>query len=484
MNTKSQKSEFNALGFSKWLTDKLQCVGIRTPSEVQRNAAAVILNRAERRDLFACSRTGSGKTLAYILPILELLVKDPRPYFALVLAPTRELARQIYDVITLLTGNNSANSGNTLIVKTILVIGGGNYGTGDSNEESQGLWVGKPNIIVATPGRLLDILQNRNYLDVCGSLTTLNFEILVLDEADQLITAGFCEQLKNILEFIDSNEKGNHRRQTLVFSATLTPALEHLTSLITSKDPSRQPVIINLLPTVADIKQEIATNPDLDQRYILCPEYVKTAYLVECLLDLCFKQMIIFCATKKEAKLIHKVLITLGFDGTDFGFKPVLLNADLKQSLRFAAIEKFKSLKSRILVTTDLASRGLDLPQVDLIINYNCPKSATTYVHRVGRTCPSKYKGKSVTFITQYDINLLQSIESFIGKKLEKETAIDEENITTILKQVAVAIKDAEIRIEQEEHELTERKPLDQKRKKKLAEESEEKTSKQSKSGS
>ncbi|RWS24215.1 DEAD box ATP-dependent RNA helicase-like protein 2 [Leptotrombidium deliense] len=518
-------SEFSSLGLSNWLCEKLQSLGIKYPSDIQKSTAPVILNQKEKRDVFACSRTGSGKTLAYILPILEVLVKDPRPYFALILAPTRELAHQIYEVISLLTGKSSAKCGNTLLVKTILVIGGGNYGTGDSNEESQGLWFGKPNIIVATPGRLLDILENRNYLDVCGMRRTLHFEMLVLDEADQLITAGFCEQLKNILEFIDTNKGERRRRQTLVFSATLTPALEHLTSMISSKDSSHQPHIVNLLPTLSTIKQELATNPDLDQRYVLCPEYVKAAYLVECLLDLRFKQMILFCGTKKEARLLHKVLITLGFDSDDFGFKPVLLNADLRQNLRFAAIEKFKSLKSRVLVTTDLASRGLDLPQVDLIINYNCPKSATTYVHRVGRTCrkpelvskdsesktevvvpesdetesdgksrkkrvkssnfvssaAAKYKGKSVTFVTQYDINLVQSIESFIGKKLEKETAIDEDNITAILKQVAVALKDAEIRIEEEDRSLNENRVLQvlEKEKKKKRRMESRKTSKQ-----
>ena len=248
------------------------------------------------------------------------------------------------------------------------------------------MWLGKPNIIVATPGRLLDQIVNRNYLDVCGSSKSFKFEILVLDEADQLITAGFCEQIKNLLIWID-NESQNYRRQTLVFSATLTPALEKLKEIILNKDEQFQPFVVNLLPSFDMVKLEIATNPNLDQRYLLCPFGVKPAYLVECLLDLDFKQLIIFCGTKKETRLIFKVLITLGLNGKDFGFDPIILNSDLKQSLRFAAIDKFKSLKSRVLVTTDLASRGLDLPLVDLIINYNCPKSAISYVHRVGRTC-------------------------------------------------------------------------------------------------
>lgn len=375
------------------------------------------------------------------------------------------------------------------------------------------MWLGKPNIIVATPGRFLDQIINRNYLNFCGTMRSFKFDILVLDEADQLITAGFSDQMRQLLDWIDSKEAGNHRRQTVVLSATLTPALEKLKEIFSAKDKDSQPFVVNILPTIDKVKQELATNPYLDQRYFLCPHAVKPAFLVEALLDLDFKQLIIFCATKKEAKLIHKILMTLGFSGKDFNFDPVLLNSDLKQTLRFAAIDKFKSLKSRILVTTDLASRGLDLPLVDLVINYNCPKSAISYVHRVGRTCrkpdvssttigpsasdlamdeereddsqsnskdksepddnvdgngeklkPKKFKvksktlGKSITLISQYDIELLKNIESFIGIKMEKELGIDENNVEDILKQVAYAVKDAEIAIEQEQSQMEELK--------------------------
>ena len=486
-------ASFYDLGLNSWLITSLKQLGINKPSMIQREAIPAITSDS-RKHVFACSRTGSGKTLAYLLPIVQLLVEDPRPYFALILAPTRELAYQINEMITVLTQSSNA-------VKSLLIIGG------QDEEEINDLWFGKPNIIVATPGRLLDHFKNRNYLDVCGQQSTIKFDILVLDEADQLISAGFCEQMKDILTYLDDVLTTNgikHRRQTLVFSATLTFALEQLEKLIMQKSPDEQPVVINLLPTIDEVKVELATNPDLDQRYVLCPESVKMVYLVECLLDLAFRQLIIFCSTKKEAKLIHRVLLGLGFGGSEFNFNPVLLNSDMQQKLRFAALDKFKSLKSKVLVTTDLANRGLDLPQVDLIINYNCPKSAIIYVHRVGRTCrkpdfnsepivgkleiededeqpqssgvskkknkknddpnrlrpkqsqshlSSKYLGKSVTLITQYDIDLFKSIEGFIGVKMGKETGIDEENINTIIKQVAVAIKDAEIRIEQEESE-------------------------------
>lgn len=484
---------FSSLGLSNWLIKSLSRLGIRKPSIIQSKTIPLILS-SKRTNVFGCSRTGSGKTLAFLLPIIELLVRDPRPYFALILSPTRELANQIHEMISALTAT-------TFALKSLLVIGG------QEREEAQGLWFGKPNIVVATPGRLVDMFYNRNFLDVCGQKTSLRFDCLVMDEADQLISSGFAQQIKDILSFLDQmTENSSYKRQTLLFSATLTTALEELQKLVAKKSSDEQPVVVNLLPTVDQIKKELATNPDLDQRYILCPESVKLVYLVECILDLSFRQSILFCATKKEAKLIYKVLISLGFEGPDFNLNPVLLNADMKQNLRFAALEKFRSLKSKILVTTDLANRGLDLPQVDLIINYNCPKSATVYVHRVGRTCRKpdfktdpneiktnyrpqesntddednemeskakrfkrdktnalkpkksktplelKYLGKSVTLITQYDIDLFKSIENFIGIKMEQQV-IDEKSVLSIMKQVSVAIKDAEIRLEHEEQE-------------------------------
>jgi ATP-dependent RNA helicase DDX49/DBP8 len=447
-----------------------------------------------RKDVFACSRTGSGKTLAYVLPILEILVKDPRPYFALILAPTRELAYQINDMIKILTGSRGSSS---FVIKSLLVIGGGNYGDGVNTDEARGLWFGKPNIVVATPGRFLDQLENRNQIDLCGGLKTLSFDMLVMDEADQLISTNFAQQIKSILDWLDANDikhlggmtvSRQKKRQTLVFSATLTDALEELQKVVTRRDPSNQPVVINLLPTMDKIMKNLKTNPDLDQRYVLCPENAKLVYLMEILLDLSFRQTIIFCYSKDEARLIHRVLLNLGFSGEDFKLNPVLLNSKMKQSLRFAALDMFKALKSRILVTTDLANRGLDIPQVDLVINYNVPRLPITYVHRVGRTCrdpdfeedveakplkdeesstsktestskKKKYTGKSVTMVTQYDIHLIQAIEEFIGLKLEKEEGIDEDNVVSIMKQVGIAVKEAELAIEFEDEERNSKRP-------------------------
>jgi superfamily II DNA/RNA helicase len=514
-------SEFAKLGISQWLITGLKALNISEPTAVQRRAIPQIFSvksdGTTRRDVFACSHTGSGKTLAYVLPILELLVRDPRPYYALILAPTRELAYQINEMIKILAG--TASSGGAMLVKSLLVIGGGQYGDGVVREEGRGLWFGKPNIVVATPGRLLDHLTNRNQIQFCGSLRTLSFDVLVLDEADHLISDSFSQQVTGILEWLDTNEMQHlngetpfkqKKRQTLVFTATLTEALQQLSDVIAKRDPTNRPTVINLLPTPDRLTAELRTNPHLDQRYLLCPFNVKHAYLVECLMDLTFRQLIIFCKSKREARLVHRMLLNLGFSGKEFCFNPVLLNSDMKQSIRFASLDLFKALKSRILVTTDLANRGLDIPQVDLVINFSCPRQPINYVHRVGRTCrmpdfgeeehvshetsrlrphaeqgpdsesdgsktlpadsekrspPDQnqgygnkvnrskrhsrpIRGKSVTMVSQYDILLIRKIEEFIGIKLQKEDGLDEDNVVSILTQVGLAVKEAQLSLE------------------------------------
>jgi len=280
---------WNQTVISPWLIRSLSALNIQEPSKIQSKAIPAILSLKSdgktRKDVFGCSRTGSGKTLAFVLPILEILGRDPRPYFALILAPTRELAYQINDMIKVLTG-----SGGGLVVKSLLVVGGGTYGDGVQKDEARGLWFGKPNIVVATPGRFLDQLENRNQLDLCGSIKTLSFDMLVMDEADQLISSNFSRQIKGILDWLDRNEVKNlngmtpfqqKKRQTLVFSATLSEALEDLQTVITRRDPNNRPVVINLLPSMDKLKKYLKTNPDLDRRSILCLVNVKHEYLVK-----------------------------------------------------------------------------------------------------------------------------------------------------------------------------------------------------------
>lgn len=382
------------------------------------------------------------------------------------------------------------------MIKTLLMIGGGKTGLQTNETEIQGFWSGKPNIVVSTPGKLVDQLTNRNFSEHTGHKSALRFDFLVLDEADLLIGPTFGQQLGEILSAIDEHGSGNNR-QTLVLSATLTSALEQLQKMFSkSEDDKLKPVLINLLPTIDEIKLDIASNPNLDQRYIICPEAMKPAYLIQCLSDISFKQAIIFCNSTKQALLLHKLMLNLGFDEPEVKCHPVLLVGNKDQKERLKSLEKFKSLKSRIMVATGgLAGRGLDLPQVDLVIQYNCPSNPVDYIHRVGRTCrkidftqinelekikanikslmsrggkeveaqqivedykhknkktrlskaASRHLGKSILFITQYDIDLLKNIEKFVNIKLSEEDEVDVDNVTNILKPVAIALKDAEL---------------------------------------
>lgn len=558
-NTGSGWKKFSESPLSPWLKKHLASVNIERPSPIQMQVIQAIMSpsgKRIRRNVFGCSPTGTGKTLSYVLPLLHFLTQDLRPYYALILAPTRELAYQIYEIIRVLTGSTAKDNSATMI-KTLLMIGGGKNGLQSGETEIQGFWQGKPNIVVATPGKMVDQLTQRNFLKESGHRSALRFDFLVLDEADLLIGPTFANQLKDILEAIDEHGCGQNTRQTLVLSATLTSALETLQKMFAAKDDeSLKPVSINLLPTLDEMKAEVANNPNLDQRYIICPDAMKPAYLIQALSDLSFKQAIIFCSATRQATLLHKLMVNLGFDEEEVKCHPVLLVGNNDQKQRLKALEKFKSVKSRIMVATGgLAGRGLDLPQVDLVIQYNCPTNPVDYIHRVGRTCRkidfvqidkierirlhveslealrskgekatkkseittstnqavksrdqekvteiskevdsngekplgasqqqqtssggmdddlkhkskrsklskaiTQYYGKSIVMITQYDVELLKNIESFVNIRLEEEDELDVDNVTSILKPVAIALKDAELSLIQEQNTSNEKR--------------------------
>lgn len=567
MSTSGWKT-FSESPLNPWLKRHLASVKIERPSPIQLQLITAIMSSSGkriRRNVFGCSPTGTGKTLAYVLPLLHFLTQDLRPYYALILAPTRELAYQIYEIIRILTGSNAKDSSSTMI-KTLLMIGGGKTGLQTNETELQGFWNSKPNIVVATPGRMGDQLTKRNFLEHSGHRSALRFDFLVLDEADLLIGPTFATQLKEVLQAIDEHGSGSNR-QTLVLSATLTSALEQLQQMFSNDDnEALKPVNINLLPSIEEVKLEIAGNPNLDQRYVICPEAMKPAYLIQALSDISFKQTIVFCSSTRQAMLLHKLMINLGFDEPDVKCHPVLLVGNKDQKQRLRALERFKSLKSRIMIATGgLAGRGLDLPQVDMVIQYNCPTNPVDYIHRVGRTCrkidfaridevekvranierlrkkkPSikaenedddeqqlvtretsaidrndkecdktdnkddeepagtsarhndrgpkdvneldksteqlvdelrhkakraklskavtRYYGKAILFITQYDIELLKNIEDFVNIKLTEEDELDIDNVANILKPVAIAMKDAELSLIEEQNAINEKR--------------------------
>ncbi|KAI6072388.1 putative ATP-dependent RNA helicase DDX49 [Aix galericulata] len=297
----------------------------------------------------------------------------------------------------------------------------------------------KPHVVIATPGRLADHLRSSNTF----SLKKLKF--LVLDEADRLFEQGcadFTADLEVILEAVPA------RRQTLLFSATLTATLSELKSLAMNK------------PFFWEAESEVRTVEELDQRYLLVPEAVKDAYLVHLIQTFQDEHedwsVIIFTKTCKECQILNMML-------RKFKFPSVALHSMMKQRQRFAALAKFKSSIFKILIATDLAARGLDIPTVQVVINHNTPGLPKIYIHRVGRTARAGRNGMAITMVTQYDIHLVHAIEEEIKMKLQ-EFSVEERFVLDILTHVNVTRRECEIELEcmdfDEKKEINKRKQM------------------------
>ncbi|KAK6736415.1 hypothetical protein RB195_019226 [Necator americanus] len=395
------------LGLSSWLIQQLTAMRVVKPTPVQANCIPQIL---QGRDVLGCAKTGTGKTLAFVLPILNELAVDPYGIFSLILAPTRELASQIYDQFVAL--------GKPISLKVSLITGGRSL-IDQANELTA-----RPHVVVATPGRLADHIESNS--DGLGQLFK-KIQIFVLDEADQMLDGQYSEQLKIIFLAIPK------KRRTLLFSATITSAITKLHQISVRK------------PYFFEDKQEIATVERLEQKYVLCPVAVKDAYLVYVVKNFCERNgnssVIVFAQTCRECQALAYM-----FEG--LGFKVGSLHSQIEQRLRTAALNSFRSKILRVLICTDVASRGLDIPHVDLVVNHNVPKCPKTYVHRVGRSARAGRYGSALTFVTQYDVVLLQAVEKLIGVKL-KELQVSDRKVTRYVTKVLVAKREAELRLQQ-----------------------------------
>ncbi|KAG8594857.1 hypothetical protein GDO81_001343 [Engystomops pustulosus] len=372
-----------------------------------------------------CAKTGSGKTAAFVLPILQKLSEDPYGIFCLVLTPTRELAYQIAEQFRVL--------GKPLGLKDCIIVGG-------MDMVSQALELSKkPHVVIATPGRLADHIRSSN------TFSMKRIKFLVMDEADRLLEQGctdFTEELQVILGAIPA------KRQTLLFSATLTDTLQELKSVAMNK------------PFFWESTSEVKTVEQLDQKYLLVPEKVKDAYLVHLIQKFQDEHedwsIIIFTSTCKDCQILNMML-------RRFNFPSIALHSMMKQKERFAALGRFKSSFYKILIATDLASRGLDIPTVQVVINHNTPGLPKIYIHRVGRTARAGRSGLAITLVTQYDIHLVHSIEEQIKMKLI-EYAVKESEVLNILTQVNVTRRACEIKLEgtdfDEKKEINKRKQL------------------------
>lgn len=342
------------LGISSFLIETTALLGYQDPTPVQRTYIPRIL---AGEIVQAKAPTGTGKTAAYVIPLVELLSRDPFGVYALVLTPTRELALQIEQQILAF--------GARMNVKTECIVGGK-----DLVSQGQALAKRRPHFVVATPGRLGDLLScHEDVRSVFG-----NIRHLVLDESDCLReTQG--EELQAVLELLPTT------LQPLEFSATLQGV------------------------------ETVGERAELGETFILTPDAMRDAYLLVLLKRFTEKSVIVFTATCERAEALARLLTELHLH-----CRP--LHSLISQRERNANLDEFRSERVPILIATDVASRGLDLPQVEVVINHNFPRSSVLYTHRIGRTGRAGKKGLAVSLVTQYDVELVLNVENKLGTKL------------------------------------------------------------------
>ncbi|GBC08336.1 hypothetical protein RclHR1_08030013 [Rhizophagus clarus] len=369
--SKSEEKTFASLGIIEPLCKACEQCKYKTPTEIQAEAIPWAL---QGRDIIGLAQTGSGKTAAFALPILQALWEAPQQLFACVLAPTRELAYQISESIESL--------GSIIGVRCTVIVGG-------MDMMSQAIALSKkPHIIVATPGRLQDHLENTK------GFSLRNLKYLVMDEADKLLDMDFGPVIDKILKVIPKE------RNTFLFSATMTTKVAKL----------QRASLMN--PVKVEVSSKYSTVSTLLQYYLFFPFKHKDCYLVYLCNELAGNSIIIFTRTCNDTQRLTLILRNLGFPA-------IPLHGQLSQTKRLGSLNKFKAGNRNILVATDVASRGLDIPLVDVVINFDIPANSKDYIHRVGRTARAGRSGKSITLVTQYDVELLQRIEHVIGKKMD-----------------------------------------------------------------
>ncbi|KAG0001679.1 hypothetical protein BGZ79_004329 [Entomortierella chlamydospora] len=405
---------FSQLGLASWLVNALKAMSITSPSEIQTKCIPEIL---KGRDVIGGAKTGSGKTAAFALPILQKLSEDPYGVFAVILTPTRELAFQIAEQFNVL--------GKSINLKDVVIVGGLDMMT-------QAIALSKrPHIIIATPGRLRDHINSSK-----DAMHLSKVKFLVLDEADRLLTETFAEDLGGILEVLPK------KRQTLLFTATMTDAVLELaqpnpedatTNRPSSSSSSSSSSSAKPPPFVYQCKTSVSTVSTLTQSYIFIPSHLRETYLTYLLRsdDFAKKSTIIFCGRCRTAETLRVMLRELGIACT-------ALHSEMSQQERLNSLAKFRGGITSVLIATDVGSRGLDIPSVLLVMNYDIPRDPTDYIHRVGRTARAGRGGQAISIVTERDISLVQDIESRINKTMG-EFPVPENKALELLNEVSSA---------------------------------------------
>ncbi len=369
--------KFSEMGLKKEIVDALSEEGLVDAFTIQETAMPHILNG---EDLIGQAHTGSGKTFAFSLPIIHKIDPSVKGVTALILVPTRELALQVTEEIK--------RAAKYTGVKAIEIYGG------VSINRQFDLLKWAQQIIVATPGRLIDLMNRR-------AVSLNNVKFLVLDEADRMLDMGFIDDIEFIIRHVPKN------RQTLLFSATMPKEIVRLSERY-MKNP------IKILLDEDDLSVEL-----VDQAYLVVDERRKLDHLSEILKTIKGK-VLIFCSTKYRTRRLDRDLHMRGFRTTS-------IHGDLSQNQREYAMQRFRDGKTQILVATDVAARGIDIPDIEQVINYDVPMDPLMYFHRIGRTARAGESGKALTLVSQHEYedfqNILKRTEVFI-KQLNEEMGL------------------------------------------------------------
>ena len=370
---------FTTLGLAPALLHAVREQGYHAPTAIQQAAIPAILRGA---DVLGLAQTGSGKTAAFALPLLQRLTmttsaRDPR---ALILAPTRELAQQTAEVLREFARHLQQR------LKIALAFGGVSI-----NPQLMGLR-GGCDVMVATPGRLLDLIDH-------NGLNLANVEMLVLDEADRLLDLGFVDELNRILALLPV------RRQNLLFSATFAPKVEALSTGLL-REPER-----------IEIAAEAQRSDAIQQRAIHVDEAKRTPLLRHLLQSEGWKSVLVFVATKYATEHVSDKLWAADI-------KAAALHGELSQGGRKGVLDALKSGEVQVLVATDVAARGLDIPELAAVVNYDLPRAAAEYTHRIGRTGRAGASGVAVSFIPAAAEAHFRLIEKRQGRRIEREQIV------------------------------------------------------------
>jgi ATP-dependent RNA helicase RhlE len=363
---------FETFNFHPSVAAGVAAAGYETPTPIQARAIPQVLNG---RDVMGLAQTGTGKTAVFVLPILNRLMGGKYGCVrALIIAPTRELAEQIHQAIETL--------GRKTRLRSVAVYGGVGI-----NPQLQKLK--HADIVVACPGRLLDHI-GRHSIDLS------QLEVLVIDEADQMLDMGFIPDIRRILKHLP------RKRQTLVFSATMPPVIRRL-----AEDVLRDPTTV----------QVGITAPADTVSHALYPvaQHLKTALLLKLLGNTKPRSVLVFTRTKHRAKSLGNKLVAAGY-------RSASLQGNLSQTRRQAALDGFRDGTFQILVATDIAARGIDVTQISHVINYDIPSTPEAYIHRIGRTGRATHSGEAFTLVTAEDRDMVRAINRLIGSEIEQRT--------------------------------------------------------------